>query len=158
MLMQMTAWIASLLVFFAFFMKTMIPLRVVAIVSNVAFISYSLLGLHYGIFEKVYPIFVLHSSLLPLNIIRLYKTMNEEKKKIAEAAANEPSVEYLTPFMHEPDVGRVIPTPRVVARRAQGVVLGALDDLALPYHASPSPRCGIVDESADHPARIPSPL
>ena len=65
------AWIAALLVFSSFFMKTMIPLRVVAIASNVAFISYALLGLEYGIFGRVYPILVLHSALFPLNVVRL---------------------------------------------------------------------------------------
>jgi hypothetical protein len=45
-----TAWIAAFLVFSSFFMKTMIPLRIVAIVSNTAFISYALLGIRYGIF------------------------------------------------------------------------------------------------------------
>jgi hypothetical protein len=65
------AWIVALLVFSSFFMKTMIPLRVVAIASNVAFISYALLGLRYGIFGRVYPILVLHSALLPLNAVRL---------------------------------------------------------------------------------------
>ena len=65
------AWVAALLVFSSFFMKTMIPLRVVAISSNIAFISYALLGLRYGIFGRVYPILVLHSALLPLNVVRL---------------------------------------------------------------------------------------
>ena len=37
-----TAWIAAALVFSSFFMKTMLPLRIVAIVSNTAFICYAL--------------------------------------------------------------------------------------------------------------------
>jgi CRP/FNR family transcriptional regulator, cyclic AMP receptor protein len=77
------AWVAALLVFSSFFMKTMIPLRVVAIASNVAFISYALIGLNYGIFGRVYPILILHAALLPLNVARLselkrlIKTVNE---------------------------------------------------------------------------------
>jgi hypothetical protein len=39
-------WIAAVLVFSSFFMKTMIPLRIVAIASNAAFICYALLGLY----------------------------------------------------------------------------------------------------------------
>ncbi|HKX76173.1 MAG TPA: cyclic nucleotide-binding domain-containing protein, partial [Acidimicrobiia bacterium] len=66
-----SAWIAAVLVFSSFFMKTMIPLRIVAIVSNLAFISYALLGITYGIFDRVYPILVLHACLLPLNLLRL---------------------------------------------------------------------------------------
>jgi hypothetical protein len=59
------AWIAAFLVFSSFFMKTIVPLRIVAMVSNVAFILYALLGLAYGVFGRVYPILVLHSLLLP---------------------------------------------------------------------------------------------
>ena len=62
------AWLAAFLVFSSFFMKTIVPLRIVAMVSNVAFIVYGLLGLAYGAFGRVYPILVLHSCLLPLNI------------------------------------------------------------------------------------------
>lgn len=57
MIMELVAWVASALVFLAFFMKTMMPLRLVAIASNVAFVVYALFGLHYGIFEKVLPTF-----------------------------------------------------------------------------------------------------
>jgi hypothetical protein len=64
-------WIASALVFSTFFMKTMLPLRLVAIASNVAFMTYALLGLAYGDFGRLYPIFVLHACLLPLNVLRL---------------------------------------------------------------------------------------
>jgi len=76
----------------------MVPLRMVAIIGNVVFISYALLGLYYGIFEKVYPIFVLHLLLLPLNIIRVYQ-IKQLIREIGEASAHEPSVEYLIPHM-----------------------------------------------------------
>ena len=98
MIMQIVAWIASALVFLAFFMKTIIPLRVVAIASNVVFISYALLGVYYGIFEKVFPIFILHMALLPLNILRLYQ-IKQLMKKIREASSSEDSIEYLIPYM-----------------------------------------------------------
>ena len=49
-------WVSAILVFSSFFMKTMIPLRMVAICSNISFISYALLGLEFGVFGRVYPI------------------------------------------------------------------------------------------------------
>jgi hypothetical protein len=52
------------LVLVTFTMKSMRPLRLVAILSNVAFIDYA-----YG--EHIMPILILHSILLPLNIVRL---------------------------------------------------------------------------------------
>jgi len=92
------AWLAALLVFASFFMKTMIPLRVVAIGSNVAFISYALLGLRYGVFGRVYPILVLHSCLLPLNVVRL----SQIRRLVAEVqtASDEEVVRSLLPYMH----------------------------------------------------------
>ena len=97
MLIVIAAWVAALLVFSSFFMKTMIPLRVVAITSNVAFSTYALLGLKYGIFGRVYPILVLHSSLLPLNVLRL-----RQVKRLINAvnkASQSETFEYLIPYM-----------------------------------------------------------
>jgi CRP/FNR family cyclic AMP-dependent transcriptional regulator len=90
-------WVASLLVFSTFFMQTMIPLRVVGIASNVAFMSYALLGLAYGVFGRVYPILVLHACLLPLNVIRL-----RQLRRLVQAvhsASDEDALEALVPYM-----------------------------------------------------------
>ncbi len=97
MLIVIAAWLAALLVFSSFFMKTMIPLRVVAITSNVAFVAYALLGLRYGIFGRVYPILVLHSALLPLNVLRL-----RQIRRLIDAvnkASKSDTFEYLIPYM-----------------------------------------------------------
>jgi CRP/FNR family transcriptional regulator, cyclic AMP receptor protein len=91
------AWVAALLVFAAFFMKTMIPLRLVAIASNVAFVAYALLGLRYGIFGRVYPILVLHAALLPLNVVRLGQ-IRRLIDAVNEASRSE-TFEYLIPYM-----------------------------------------------------------
>jgi CRP/FNR family transcriptional regulator, cyclic AMP receptor protein len=91
------AWVASILVFSAFFMKTMIPLRIVAITSNAAFIAYALLGLHYGVFGRVYPILVLHACLLPLNVRRLH-----ELRRLVTAVremSDADTLEALVPYM-----------------------------------------------------------
>jgi CRP/FNR family transcriptional regulator, cyclic AMP receptor protein len=91
------AWLASILVFCSFFMKTMIPLRIVAITSNVAFIAYALLGLKYGVFGRLYPIFILHSCLLPLNVLRL-----RELRRLITAvreARDTDALEALVPYM-----------------------------------------------------------
>jgi CRP/FNR family transcriptional regulator, cyclic AMP receptor protein len=93
----MAAWVAALLVFSTFFMKTMIPLRIVAITSNVAFIGYALLGLKYGIFGRIYPILVLHSALLPLNVVRL-RQIKSLINTVNEASTSE-AFDSLIPFM-----------------------------------------------------------
>jgi len=57
-------YLASALVLAAFCMKEMIPLRVVAVCSNIAFLIYGLaLGLA--------PVWLLHAALLPINCWRL---------------------------------------------------------------------------------------
>jgi CRP/FNR family transcriptional regulator, cyclic AMP receptor protein len=55
-----TGYFAAGMVFVAFGMKDMIPLRIVAMLSNPAFVTYGLgLGLA--------PVWLLHAVLLPLN-------------------------------------------------------------------------------------------
>jgi hypothetical protein len=92
-----TAWIAAFLVFSSFFMKTMMPLRIVAIVSNTAFISYALLGIRYGIFGQVYPILVLHLCLLPLNVLRLRQLTR--LTRAVHQATDEDVLQSLIPYM-----------------------------------------------------------
>jgi len=61
-------YLASGLVLAAFCMKEMIPLRLVAVCSNVAFLIYGLaLGLA--------PVWLLHAILLPINCWRLWQCL-----------------------------------------------------------------------------------
>jgi hypothetical protein len=61
---ELSGYVASGLVLAAFYMKDMIPLRLAALASNLAFIAYGLaLGLT--------PIWLLHVLLVPLNGYRL---------------------------------------------------------------------------------------
>lgn len=96
--MQLMAWVASGLVFGSFFMKTIIPLRTVAIASNVFFIGYALMGLHFGVFDKVLPILILHLALLPLNIFRL-REIRATIRGVKAATSKTQSLESLTPYM-----------------------------------------------------------
>jgi CRP/FNR family cyclic AMP-dependent transcriptional regulator len=57
-------YLASALVVLTFTMKDMVPLRIAALCSNVAFIAYGL-GLDLG------PVVLLHGILIPLNAWRL---------------------------------------------------------------------------------------
>lgn len=90
-------WVASALVFVTFFMKTMIPLRLIALSSNVAFMAYALLGLRYGVFGRLYPIFVLHACLLPLNVIRLRQQRG--LVRAVRTVSDEDAIHALIPFM-----------------------------------------------------------
>lgn len=59
-------WAAALTTFAAFSMKTMLPLRIAAIASNIFFISY-------GALSGLMPVLALHLALLPFNIFRLFE-------------------------------------------------------------------------------------
>ena len=98
MTMEILAWVAAALVFACFFMKTMIPLRGLAIASNVAFIGYAALGVHEGIFFKVLPILVLHVALLPLNIVRLSEVRGLTRA-IRTMRKTDLPYDFMIPFM-----------------------------------------------------------
>lgn len=98
-LMTWMAWLAAALVFATFFMKTIVPLRTVAIVSNLAFIAYGLLGVGMDIFSKVAPILVLHCSLLPLNVVRLLE-VKRSIRQVRSMQGDHPTADFLTPFMN----------------------------------------------------------
>jgi CRP/FNR family transcriptional regulator, cyclic AMP receptor protein len=97
MLIVIAGWLSAVLVFSSFFMKTIVPLRMVAICSNIAFITYALLGLKYGVFGRVYPILVLHASLLPLNLVRL-RQLKALQRGVREASRDE-TIRSLVPYM-----------------------------------------------------------
>lgn len=62
--MDLLGYSASCAVLATFLMRTMTPLRLIAILSNVLFLSY-------GYVQHIYPVFFLHVILLPINTWRL---------------------------------------------------------------------------------------
>ena len=87
---QAAGYVAAVLVFLTFYMKTMIPLRIVGICSNCAFIAYGYLG-------GLYPVLILHVILLPLNGLRL-REMLRLTKQVRDAAQTDLKMEWLKPF------------------------------------------------------------
>jgi hypothetical protein len=83
-------YLGALMTLTTFSMKTMVHLRMVGIVSNVAFIAYGVLG-------HVYPVLLLHLALLPLNIWRLRQLL-QLTRQIREIAGSRLSMEWLKPF------------------------------------------------------------
>jgi len=88
---QLVGYLASVLVFSTFYMKTMIPLRCVAIASNVAFLTY-------GYFARLYPVALLHTVLLPLNVFRLHQ-MYKLKERVRQALDQDFSLDWMLPFV-----------------------------------------------------------
>ena len=70
MLTDALGYVAAGLVFATFCAKRMASLRALAIVSNVAFIGY-------GFLDGLWPILILHSAMLPINIRRYRQSVRE---------------------------------------------------------------------------------
>jgi hypothetical protein len=70
---NLLGYAASCAVLATFLMRTMTPLRFVAILSNVLFLSY-------GYVEHIYPVFFLHVILLPINCWRLRSVRNNANR------------------------------------------------------------------------------
>jgi hypothetical protein len=68
-------YLASTMVLLTFMTKDMRLLRVLAIFSNVAFITY-------GVLVWLPPVFCLHLLLLPVNALRLRDLMTEEGYRV----------------------------------------------------------------------------
>lgn len=88
---QVAGYVASSLVAASFYMKTIIPLRLFAITSNIAFIIY-------GIGAGLYPVLILHVFLFPLNILRLLQ-MKKLINNVKDASAGNVSLQSLIPYM-----------------------------------------------------------
>ena len=74
-------YVASFLVFGTFYMKQMLPLRLTAIASNVAFVAYAWQN-------GLPPILLLHGALLPLNLLRLVEMRRQTIKARALLSRN----------------------------------------------------------------------
>jgi CRP-like cAMP-binding protein len=86
-------FLAACLMFSTFYMKNMIPLRIVGMVSNVTFIVYTFNA-------EIWPFFVLHIVLLPMNFFRLIE-MLKLIKKVRSASDEEMSFEFMIPHMYK---------------------------------------------------------
>lgn len=83
-------YIAAVLVFASFAMRTMVPLRLVGIASNVFFIAY-------GYMQDAVPVLILHCVLLPLNIFRLQQMLTLVRE-VEVAAKGDLNMDWLKPF------------------------------------------------------------
>jgi CRP/FNR family transcriptional regulator, cyclic AMP receptor protein len=86
---EAAGYTAAVLVFLTFYMKTMIPLRIVGLFSNCAFIVYGYLG-------GLYPVLILHLILLPLNGLRLREMLR--LTKLVREAQTDLKMDWLKPF------------------------------------------------------------
>lgn len=92
---QLLGFLAAFLMFSTFYMKNMIPLRIIGMASNIAFILFAFHSV-----PKVMPLVVLHSVLLPMNFFRLIQ-MLKLIKKVQAASEDDMSFEFMIPHMQK---------------------------------------------------------
>lgn len=84
-------YVGAVFVLVAYTMKTMIPLRMMAIGSNVAAIIY-------GVLAGLKPILFLHLTLLPFNAYRTYE-MVRLLRRVEQASRGDLNIDWLKPYM-----------------------------------------------------------
>jgi len=111
---------ASLSVLATFCMSTMMPLRYIAIASNVLFAAF-------GYFDHIRPVLILHLVLLPINIIRLAQ-IRRLVRDIGPGHSASQFINSLVPFMRERrlDAGQVLVRKGELADRLYYLVKGEL--------------------------------
>ena len=70
-------YLAASLVLATFCAKKMAPLRALAIISNIAFVAYAF-------FAGLEPILLLHSLMLPMNILRLREAVGASSQPLLD--------------------------------------------------------------------------
>jgi CRP-like cAMP-binding protein len=128
-------------------MKTMIPLRVVALASNIAFMAYGFLG-------GLAPVLVLHAVLLPLNTLRLLQ-MRRLIRKARESAQGDLSMDWLVPLMARQTLpsGRVLFNKGDEARHLYLVLHGSIHLPELDVRLGPGTLIGEIGVFSPHGRR-----
>jgi len=138
-------YLASALVLATFCMKTMVPLRIAAILSNVAFILYAF-------YDGLFPVLALHVILLPLNVIRTVQ-MLRLKRRVESAVKSDLSIEWLRPFMKETErkAGEILFANGDYADRLYMILTGKVRLLEIDHTLQPGDLFGEIGLfSADH--------
>ena len=87
---------ASAAVLATFCMSTMVPLRVLALGSNVLFAAY-------GYVEHLYPVLILHAALFPVNFLRLVQ-FQSLVNDVRNAHREDLPIDSLLPYMTKRDL------------------------------------------------------
>ena len=70
---ELIGFCGSALAVWTYWMREMIPLRVVAVLGSLCFLSY-------GALIHSYPLLLMESTLLPINAYRLFQLLRERSK------------------------------------------------------------------------------
>lgn len=93
---ELLGYVAAFVNVGVYLMRTMIPLRIFAIATNLLFILY-------GFLASIHPMLVLHCFLLPLNSYRLLEMIQLVRRTHRAAHAAEFDLSFLRPYAHRRD-------------------------------------------------------
>ena len=102
---EINGYTASAAVLATFLMSTMIPLRSLALASNVLFVSY-------GYFGNVLPVLILHAVLFPVNLHRLMQC-RQLIRDVRKAESEAIPIDSLLPYMKK----RCLPAGEILTRK-----------------------------------------
>lgn len=102
---EILGYAASIAVLITFCMSTMIPLRTIALVSNVLFCAY-------GYFGHLYPVLILHAVLFPVNLLRLVQ-FQRLVRDVRDAHREDLPIQSLLPYMTEVN----LPAEQILIRK-----------------------------------------
>jgi len=110
---EIAGYLASGLVLATFTMKSMRPLRIMAVLSNVAFI-------YYAVIAGIFPVLILHGVLLPMNVFRLIQMQAEYHKRgqnvmTSAAQRSRDGLEFLATTGQPDSAGHAIGARKAVA-------------------------------------------
>ncbi|WP_163560399.1 cyclic nucleotide-binding domain-containing protein [Halomonas sp. NO4] len=88
---EMLGWLAAALNLCAYGVKTMLPLRMLAVASSLCFLVYSVVN-------SIYPTMMMHLLLLPLNSARLFQLLIQYRKA-RRAWQEEGTLDWLRPLL-----------------------------------------------------------
>ena len=90
-LQELLGYLSSVVLVSTFYMKTMIPLRITAIIANVCMIVFTaMIGL--------WPVLIAQAVMLPLNLLRLWQ-IHKATQRIREAANGDLNLDALVRYM-----------------------------------------------------------
>ena len=88
---EVLGWAAALLTFLTYSQKTMLRLRVLAILSNICFVIWSL-------DNGIYPTLALHVMLFPMNVWRLFEILRMKHRAVAARENRLGPLDWLRPL------------------------------------------------------------
>jgi CRP/FNR family transcriptional regulator, cyclic AMP receptor protein len=144
---ELLGYAASAAVLATFCMSTMIPLRVVALCSNILFCAY-------GYFDHLYPVLILHAILFPVNLLRLFQ-FYRLVRDVRDANRADLPIQSLLPYMTEETLaaGAVLVRKGEKADRLYFLVDGTLEIADLRKTLEPGAVLGEIGVFARDQAR-----